>query len=293
VLASVIIRTYNESKHLGEVLRRLGQQDLDRSEFEVIVVDSGSTDGSREIGVEAGARLITIDKSDFSFGRSLNRGCSAAKGEYCVLLSGHCLPMQDDWLRKLVTPLCDGTVTYTYGRQVGNSTSKFSECQLFAKQFPETSKIPQEGHFCNNANAALPRKLWEEHRFDEDLTGLEDMELAKRFVGSGLQVGYVAEASVLHLHEEDWPMVRRRYEREAIALQYIMPQIHVGFRDFVRYFASAVLLDVSAAIEQRVARRKLREIVMFRLMQYWGTYQGNHEHRKSSREMKEVYFYPR
>ncbi|MCH8203131.1 MAG: tandem-95 repeat protein [Proteobacteria bacterium] len=187
----------------------------------------------------------------------------------------------------------DGTVTYTYGRQVGNSTSKFSECQLFAKQFPETSKIPQEGHFCNNANAALSRKLWEEHRFDEDLTGLEDLELAKRFVGSGLQVGYVAEASVLHLHEEDWPMVRRRYEREAIALQYIMPQIHVGFRDFVRYFVSAVLLDVSAATEQRVAMRKLREIVMFRLMQYWGTYQGNHEHRKSSREMKEVYFYPR
>ena len=293
MLASVIIRTYNESKHLGEVLRRLSRQDLGRSEFEVIVVDSGSTDGSREIAVESGARLVTIDKSEFSFGRSLNRGCSAASGEQCVFLSGHCIPMHDNWLRKLVSPLRDDGIAYAYGRQIGNSTSKFSECQLFAKQFPETSKIPQEGFFCNNANAALPRRLWEERGFDEDLTGLEDMELAKRLVGSGLHVGYAADAPVLHLHEEDWPMVRRRYEREAIALQFIMPQIHVQFRDFVRYFVSGVLLDIAAAMEQRVVVKKLHEIVMFRLMQYWGTYRGNHEHRRSSREMKEVYFYPK
>ena len=49
MLASVIIRTYNESRHLGEVLRRLDQQELDRSEFEVIIVDSGSTDPTQRL----------------------------------------------------------------------------------------------------------------------------------------------------------------------------------------------------------------------------------------------------
>jgi hypothetical protein len=88
-------------------------------------------------------------------------------------------------------------------------------------------------------------------------------------------------------------VVKRRYEREAIALQEIMPEVHINFGDFLRYFISAVLLDAGSALQQKNLSSKLGEIFMFRLMQFWGSYRGNHEHRKISAQMKEMYFYPR
>ena len=82
-------------------------------------------------------------------------------------------------------------------------------------------------------------------------------------------------------------------EREAIALQYIMPEVHITFLDFMRYFSSAVDLDTVEAAQQKVLARSLKDIVLYRLMQFWGSYRGNHYHRKLSRERKEKYFYPK
>jgi rhamnosyltransferase len=209
-----------------------------------------------------------------------------------VFISGHCIPVDETWLERLIAPIEQDRAAYSYGRQLGNGTSRFSECQLFRKYYPDFSKIPQEGFFCNNANAALCRNAWEALRFDEELTGLEDMELAKRLVDNGGLVAYIADAPVYHLHDEAWHKVRLRYQREAIALQAIMPQVHVRLSDFLRYFLSALMLDSGAALEQKCFTRKFGEIVMFRLMQYWGTYRGNHEHRKLSHQAKEAYFYP-
>jgi hypothetical protein len=238
-------------------------------------------------------KIVRIPKSAFSFGRSLNLGCTSARGDVLVFVSGHCIPTDTQWLENLITPIEQNRATYCYGRQVGRACSRFSERQLFKKYFPPTSRIPQEGFFCNNANAALCRQAWQQYLFDEDLTGLEDMELAKRLVDDGAAIAYTADAAVYHLHDENWHKVRLRYEREAIALQVIMPQVHVSFIDFLRYFLSAVALDLGAALDERCLARKAGEIFMFRLMQYWGTYRGNHEHRKLSRHVKEIYFYPR
>jgi len=132
---------------------------------------------------------VRIGKDDFTFGRSLNVGCAAATGQYLAFVSGHCVPTTDTWLANLIKPLHDDICVYAYGRQVGNGDSKFSERQLFKKYFPEVSSMPQQGFFCNNANAALRREVWEAHRFNEDLPGLEDMELGKRLVERGLKLG--------------------------------------------------------------------------------------------------------
>ena len=72
-----------------------------------------------------------------------------------------------------------------------------------------------------------------------------------------------------------------------------MPEVHVTLLDFYRYFVSAVLLDSRAALQEGELWKRFPEIVMFRLMQFWGSYRGNHEHRKLSRERKEQYFYPK
>ncbi len=107
-LVSIIIRTYNEARHLGAALQAVAVQAMaGRPPVEVIVVDSGSTDGTREIALAAGARVIGIDKSEFTFGRSLNRGCEAARGEFLVFISGHCIPVESNWLEQMIAPFAD------------------------------------------------------------------------------------------------------------------------------------------------------------------------------------------
>jgi rhamnosyltransferase len=291
--ASIVIRTLNEERHLGAVLTALQSQQHDGLNHETLVVDSGSTDGTLGIAEQHHCRIIRISKEEFSFGRSLNLGCAEATGRYLVFISGHCIPIGGNWLNAILQPLMDGKAAFVYGRQVGGEESRFSECRIFAKYYPSQSRVPQEGFFCNNANAAMPKRVWENNRFDEELTGLEDMYLGRRLTEQGMKIGYVAEASVKHIHDETWAKVRSRFEREALALQHIMPEIHLGFSDVLRYFTSAVMHDCADALQRKAFVSRIGEIVMYRLMQYWGAYQGNHLHRTVSRERKERYFYPR
>jgi len=293
MLASIIIRTYNEEKHLERLLISIQQQKISEVDSEIVIIDSGSTDRTLEIAGDYNARITHIEKEKFTFGRSLNFGCDFAQGDYLVFISGHCIPVKPDWLSTLIRPLIEKKAVYCYGRQVGHNTTKFSEKQVFKKYFPEQGKVPQEGFFCNNANASLNKSTWLKIKFDETLTGLEDMQLAKRLVEQGQAIAYVADAPVYHIHDERWNQIKMRYEREAIALQKIMPQVHISFSDFMRYFLSAILHDSVVARKEGVFLRNIFEIIMFRLMQYRGVYKGNHEHRKLSAYDKEKYFYPK
>lgn len=292
MLVSVVIRTLNEATHLGELLSCLAEQEKDGFELEVVIIDSGSTDGTLSIAESFKARITHITKDEFTFGRSLNMGSEFANGDILVYISGHCVPTDRTWLAQLCRPIMSGVVGYAYGRQVGRDTTKYAESKIFEKYFPENSKIPQKDYFCNNANSALDRKVWSNYLFDEEVTGLEDMELAKRYCDEGGKVAYVAEASVYHIHDERWSQTRRRYEREAIALQKIMPEVHVGFLDMIRYIWISVVADANSALKERCFWKEITGILKFRLAQYTGTYRGNHEHRSLSRERKENYFYP-
>ena len=288
---SVIIRTFNEERHLAELLQAVYEQEYP-DPVEVIVVDSGSTDRTLEIAGRHHTRIVRLAPEDFTFGHSLNLGCAAATGDLLVFVSGHCVPASRRWLSELLRALSDARIAMTYGRQIGAESTRFSEHQIFAKYFPDQDSIPQHGFFANNANSAIRKSDWESCRFDEELTGLEDMAWAKTMTNLGRSIGYVAGAPVRHIHHETWRKVRLRYEREAIALQKIMPEVHLHLADVLRYFFSAVLTDWSKAIGQRCLRRCWAEIVMFRFCQYYGSYRGNHEHRVLSSRAKERYFYP-
>ncbi|MDA8986208.1 glycosyltransferase [Luminiphilus sp.] len=287
---SIVVRTLNEEKYLDELLSSIaGQRKI---EPEVVVIDSGSTDRTIEIARQHGCKITNIEKKDFSFGRSLNKACEFASGDVLVFISGHCVPFDELWLLSLVDPILSGEVDYCYGRQVGRHPSKFSENQLFLKYYPAKSAIPQNGIFVNNANAAISRDAWEKFLFDEELTGLEDMHLANRMVRTGGKVGYSAMSVVYHIHDETWGQTRRRYERESLALQKIMPEVQVGFFDTVRYIVLGVMHDCVAALRQGCLLRNFISIFSFRVAQYMGTYSGNNFHRQMSRRRKEAYFYP-
>ena len=64
------------------------------------------------------------------------------------------------WLEKLVQPIVDSRIHYSYGRQIGGEESYFSENRIFGKYFPEKDKIPQNDYYCNNANSALLKSVW-------------------------------------------------------------------------------------------------------------------------------------
>ncbi len=292
VKVSVVVRTLNEARYLEELLQGIATQVTNSLDCEVVLVDSGSTDQTLSIAEKYGCRILHISREQFSFGRSLNMGCEESSGDILVITSGHCVPASTEWLQNLCQPLIKGVAQYSYGRQLGGPQSHFSECRVFDKYFPADSLIPQVGFYCNNANAALLKSSWERYRFNEELTGLEDMHLAKRLVRDGGRVAYVAEAPVYHYHSESWAQVRRRFKREAIALQQIMPNIHVGLLDTLRYTLRSILGDAVHARRQGLLRKALHGIVRYRYNQYLGSYSGNHEHRQLSRAQKDEYFYP-
>ncbi|UPM49181.1 glycosyltransferase family 2 protein [Synechococcus sp. A10-1-5-1] len=288
---SIIVRTLNEERYLPELLSAIKAQQSSFSR-EVILIDSGSTDRTLSIAKTYGCQILHISRKDFSFGRSLNRACEAARGNFFVFISGHCIPYDQSWMHSLVEPLANGTVQYSYGRQIGGAQTYWSEKQIFAKYFPEQSCIPQDGFYCNNANSAIASEIWKKYKFDEELTGLEDMHLAKRLVANQGKIGYIANSSVYHMHHENWRQVQRRFEREALALQQICPEVILRRRDLFRYFSRGIIRDVFANPFFTLRPRVLSSVILYRYHQFIGSYRGNHNHKKISSALRDAYFYP-
>ena len=288
---SIIVRTLNEAKFLPECLKKIGEQKYG-GPIDIVVVDSGSTDNTVRIAANFNAKIVHISKSEFTFGRSLNVGCEASSGEILVLLSAHCIPCDENWLNALVKPLLEKTSEYSYGRQIPRKgVSKFSEGMVFSKYYPEHASDPQAGYFCNNANSAILRATWQRLRFDEKLTGLEDMELAKRLVDGGGTVSYVASSAVEHIHEESWSRIKIRYEREAAALVDIEPNLNLSLSQALKLFFLSTVNDF------KVAEKKFSviifEIIFYRACQYYGSFLGSRASKLRISRMRQEYFYPK
>jgi len=287
---SIVIRAFNEEKHLGRLLEGIAHQSL--KGVEVILVDSGSTDSTVSIAQTHGAVIVHIAPQEFTFGRSLNLGIRAATREIIVIASAHVYPVYPDWLESLLHPFEDGRVALTYGKQRGPESALFSERQIFHQWYPEVSGPQQETAFCNNANAAIRKMLWEQHSYDETLTGLEDLAWAKWAKEQGNVIAYVAEAEVIHVHNETPRGVFNRYRREAMAFKRIFPEAHFNVYDFARLTLTNILGDLVQAGRQRLWFRNLTSILWFRTMQFWGTYQGYRGSGPLTQQLRQTFYYP-
>jgi rhamnosyltransferase len=287
---SIVVRAYNEAEHIERLMIGIGAQTV--TPREVILVDSGSTDDTVAIARAYGARVVEVDSAEFTFGRALNKGCDAATGEICVFPSAHVYPVRTTWLEHLVEPLLDDRVVLSYGRQRGNETSRFSEHQILAQWFPAQSVCPQTTHFCNNANCAIRRSVWESMPYDETLPGLEDIAWAKAAQADGGWIAYAAEAEVIHVHDEAWEQVRNRYRREAMAMRSIDHHAHFTRSDFASLFARNVVSDMRAALSHGALRREFGSILRFRYNQLAGTYRGFNGPSAVSAELRERFYYP-
>ncbi|WP_300156545.1 glycosyltransferase [Solidesulfovibrio sp.] len=290
VRCSIIIRCYNEARHLDRLLYGISQQTM--RDFEVLAVDSGSTDGTLGILERHGVAIHCLAPQDFSFGRSCNIGAAAARGDALVFVSAHAYPVYRNWLECLLKPLADPDTVIAYGKQRGNARSSFSERRIFKAWYPDRDQADQTHPFCNNANSALRREAWQALRFDESLTGLEDLDFAKRAVERGGRIAYVAAAEIVHVHEERYATVRNRYRREAIAYRRIYPQTRLTAWDFCRLYVGNVASDCRSALAEGSLLRHVPEIMSFRLMQFWGAYRGMGQTEPVSDLLKRRFYYP-
>lgn len=287
---SVIIRALNEERHIARLL--VGLQRQTTTADEIILVDSGSSDATVQIAERFGARVVHIPKEQFTFGRSLNWGCAAATGDVLIMLSAHVYPVYDTYVEHMLRPFEVPETAVAYGRQVGDERTKYSESRVLLKWFPEESMWDQGHPFSNNANAAVRRTVWEELRYDEDLTGLEDLDFAQRALGKQWAISYVAEAPVVHVHEESWDRIRNRYRREALAYAKITGEQGMPAYDAARLAVANIAADYWHALRDRQLGRSLLSIPAFRVAQFYGAWEGFRSEPTLTEELRRRFYYP-
>ncbi len=133
----------------------------------------------------------------------------------------------------------------------------------------------------------------EKNPYDETLTGLEDLAWAKRMKEQGYKIAYVAEAEIVHIHNETPRGVFNRYRREAMAFKRIYPESHFNVYDFVRLTITNIFSDLWHAARERVLLKNFASIVWFRFMQFHGTRMGHRETSLVTPQLRETFYYAR
>ncbi len=217
---SIIIRTKNEEKWIGAVLEKLARQTY--KDFEIVIVDSGSTDKTLEIINKFPVRLFHIKPEEFSYPFALNFGCREAKAsKYFVFLSGHSLPISDTWLEDGISNFTSDKIMGVYGGMQAlpdgsiweklwlNSLTVKINCFLGTKKILEQPGMGVMGF----THAIIRRDLWEKHHFDERYgLGGEDEVWTRQW----FKKGYIAikdfKFSVAHSHGLNLSDLKKQYK---------------------------------------------------------------------------------
>jgi rhamnosyltransferase len=205
--ASIVILTKNGEDNFPRLLARLQEQDF-AGDHEILVIDSGSTDGTIAAARRYGVRTVEIKPEEFHHGRTRNLGAALTSGRNIVYITQDALPLRNDWLQRLTAPLSEPGVAMVCGRQIAWEDTKPPEKFFYIYSFPEVRIEVKAGVdpvkdsiFISDVNSALRREAWEKYRFSEKIVQAEDKEIAKRMIAGGLTVIYEPEAPVYHAHD--------------------------------------------------------------------------------------------
>lgn len=204
---SIIIPTRNGGERFPLALERIFSY-KGKYSLEVIVVDSGSTDGTLEALKKYNIRLFRIKPEEFGHGKTRNYAASLANGRYLVFTTQDAVPRDERWLERLISNFNNERVAGVYGRQIPFDTNPYEEYFLktayhgekIIKAVPEGRLISYKEIFFSNVNAAIRRDLLESNPFNEDQIISEDIEWAKRMMMKGYFIIYEPEAVVYHSH---------------------------------------------------------------------------------------------
>ncbi|MFC1595709.1 glycosyltransferase family 2 protein [Candidatus Margulisiibacteriota bacterium] len=196
-LISIIVRTKNEERWITPCLKAVFAQNY--KNFEVILVDNESTDKTVEKAKQFELAKVVVIKQ-FLPGKALNMGIEHAKGKYIVCLSGHCVPVNNQWLSNLVRNFDDDSIAGVYGRQEPMSyTSDFDKRDLLIT-FGLDRRVQEKDSFFHNANSMIRKSVLDQIPFDDLVTNIEDRLWAEMVLRKSYKLVYEPEASVYHYH---------------------------------------------------------------------------------------------
>lgn len=195
-MVSIVIRTKNEERWISLCLQAIFNQEY--KDFEVIIVDNKSTDMTIAKAQAFDLRVISID--DYLPGKALNLGVAASRGEFICSISGHCIPVNNQWLSTLIRNFADQQVAGVYGRQEPMSFTRDFDKRDLLNIFGLDRKIQIKDSFFHNANSMVRRKVWEKIPFSEEVSNIEDRVWATQVLKQGYKIIYEPQASVYHYH---------------------------------------------------------------------------------------------
>ena len=210
---SVVIPAYNGAHELPGLLEALKRQQ-GAGELELVVVDSGSTDGTPELAEQAGARVIHIPQAEFSHSCSRRLGAENAGGEYLLFMTQDALPDGEDWLLRLMQPaLVSGAAAVSCCERPRADADLFGRISAWTWRLlmcggeDRLTALPEDTGYESlrrcaqlSDNACLVRReryvAMGGHRGDY----AEDLELGIRLLRAGYRLGLLDSVSVIHSH---------------------------------------------------------------------------------------------
>jgi rhamnosyltransferase len=206
---SVLIPVKDGGEDLERCFDGIERQRVD-DDVEVVVVDSGSSDGSVELARSRGAEVLEVGESEFLHGATRNLAAERARGEILVFTTQDAYPADDRWLALLTAALeKDGTAAGAYGRQIAHEDASPPERFFLdflygpaprVQRANDPAQLTMQTTLFSNVNSAIRRDLWERFRFADDLFFSEDQDWARRVLLAGHTIVYEPAAAVRHSH---------------------------------------------------------------------------------------------
>ncbi|MCA9600460.1 MAG: glycosyltransferase family 2 protein [Myxococcales bacterium] len=216
---TVIMRSKNSDWVIAQALAGLFSQEF--KDFELLVIDSGSTDRTLEILRQYPHRLIQIPPEEYFPGRVLNVAIENAKSEILVFQNSDGVPLVPTTLGRLVEPFENPEVAATLTRQLPRPDADTWVRRDYAVSFPDAHETPA-WITISLPMAAIRRSAWEKHRFYTEAWGSEDTEWGEWARQHNFRIAYVPDALIMHSHNYTLEQLygRRFIEGEADAFIY-------------------------------------------------------------------------
>lgn len=214
---SIIMRSFNEAWALRETLPALKLQEF--TNWELIVIDSGSTDGSQElIRAARPAHFVQITPEEYNPSRVMNRGMRLARSEICLFLNADATPQGTNWLRPMVQALRAPKVAACFGRQIPRPDCQAVFACDYERCFGPDREAAHWQHFFSMVSSGLRKDVWSRRGFREDLQYAEDDEYTRWCKSHGHEVRYVPESVAMHSHNYTAEQARKRSFGDARAI---------------------------------------------------------------------------
>ncbi len=214
---SIVLRSFNEAWALRDTLPALAAQHF--RDWELIVFDSGSSDGSVELIRAVQPRhFMQLLPHEYRPGRVLNQGMALAKSDRVIFLNADATPQNANWLGPLVAALDDPQVAAVFGRQIPRPDCAAAFAHDYERCFGEPRESAAWDHFFSMVSSGLRRDVWARRGFRESMQYSEDDEYTRWCRTAGYRIAYCPESVVMHSHNYTPRQAYKRSFGEAWAL---------------------------------------------------------------------------